>query len=146
MIAVGDLTQQEAINVYVGLLIAWDWRDSALEIMEQLARAIQHPNVEIQADALWNLLAVAGNMKEEFITRVALRRLMVTVEALEDDEQIVDDLLRLTTLLAWSGAARAQLLTWWRGHVRAQTTTRLQRIDKELSDGNETKRSLEDAR
>src|SRR5664279_4398636 len=98
MIAVGDLTQQEAINVYVGLLIAWDWRDSALEIMEQLARAIQHPNVEIQADALWNLLAVAGNMKEEFITRVALRRLMVTVEALEDDEQIVDDLLRLTLI------------------------------------------------
>ena len=45
MIAVGDLTQQDAVDVYVGLLIAWDWRDSALEIMEQLARTIQqHAN------------------------------------------------------------------------------------------------------
>ena len=35
-------------------------------------------------------------MKEEFITRVALRRLTADLEALEDDDLLVDDLQRLT--------------------------------------------------
>ncbi len=144
MIAVGDLTQQEAVDVYVGLLIAWDWRRSSLEIMEHLARTIQqHAHLEIQPEVIWHLLAVAGDMKEEFITRVALRRLTADLEVLEDDDLLLDDLQRLSTLLAWSAAARAQLLAWWRGFSHEQTTARLQRIEKWLSDG---KRALDDLR
>ncbi len=140
MIASGDLTLQDAVHIYVGLLIAWDWRKSALEVMEQLARTIQqHAHLEVHSDVIWHLLAVAAEMKEDFITRVALRRLLSDLEAvqeaLQDEEMLADDLQRLTALIAWSSTARAQLLAWWRGYVHAQTTAGLQRIDKALSDG-----------
>ena len=147
MIAVGDLSQQEAVNVYVGLLNAWDWRESDLGIMEQLARSVQqHLNLEITSDVIWNLLAVAGEMREDFITRVALRRLTTDLETVEDEELLVEDLQRVIPLISWDVPARAQLLAWWRSTIRAQTTAHLQRIDKALSDGQETKRSLEDLR
>ncbi|MEO8398088.1 MAG: hypothetical protein ABI700_34155, partial [Chloroflexota bacterium] len=147
MMAVGDLTQQQAVDVYVGLLDAWDWRESDLGIMEQLARSVQqHPNLEIQSEVIWNLLAVAGEMKEDLITRVALRRLTNDLETVEDEELLIEDLQRVLPLIAWDASARAQILAWWRSTVREQTTARLQRIDKALSDGQETKRSLEDLR
>ncbi|MFN8450161.1 MAG: hypothetical protein U0521_16645 [Anaerolineae bacterium] len=144
MIAVGDLTQQAAVDVYVGLLVAWDWRGSALEIMEQLARAIQqHPHLTVDSEVIWNLLAVAGEAKQEFITRVALRRLTGELETLEDDDLLLDDLQRVSALVAWSAAARAQLLAWWRGYVREQSLARLQRIDRGLAD---SRRALDDLR
>ena len=147
MIAVGDLTQQEAVDVYVGLLIAWEWRRSALEIMEQLARAIQqHPTSKSARRSSGICWRSRANMKEEFITRVALRRLTADLETLEDDELLLDDLQRVIPLIAWNSAARAQLLAWWRGYVRAQTTARLQRIDKALLGRQRGKRSLEDLR
>jgi hypothetical protein len=147
IMAVGDLTQQQAIDVYVGLLNAWDWRESDLGIMEQLARSIQqHPNLEISLEVIWNLLAVAGEMREDFITRVALRRLTNDLETVEDEELLIEDLQRVIPLVAWDASARTQILAWWRTTVREQTTARLQRIDKALSDGQETKRALEDLR
>lgn len=139
MIAVGDLTQQQALDVYVGLLVTWDWRRSALEVMEQLTRTIQqHPALEIQSEVIWHLLAVAGEQKQEFITRVALKRLLAELEALDDEAALADDLQRLTSLIAWSAAARAQLFAWWRGYVHECTTAGLQRLDKALTDGART--------
>jgi hypothetical protein len=136
MIAVGDLTQQQALDVYVGLLVTWDWRKSALEMMEQLARTIQqHANLEIQPEVIWHLLAVAAEQKQEFITRITLKRLLGELEKLNDEEALAEDLQRLTTLIAWSSAARAQLFAWWRSYVREYTTAGLQRLDKALSDG-----------
>ncbi|MEP7291131.1 MAG: hypothetical protein ABI835_05080, partial [Chloroflexota bacterium] len=148
LIAVGDLTQQDALDVYVGLLIAWDWRKDALEFMEQVARAMQqHSTLDIQPDVVWHLLAVAAELKQEFITRVAVRRLTVDFEALEDDGLLADDLQRLTTLIAWSSGARAQLLAWWRAYVHEQSTARLQRIDKVLADtATESRHTLDDLR
>ncbi|MFN8560103.1 MAG: hypothetical protein U0703_00340 [Anaerolineae bacterium] len=99
--------------------------------MEQLARTIQqHPHLTVDSEVIWNLLAVAGEAKQELITRVALRRLTGELETLEDDELLLDDLQRFSTLIAWSAAARAQLLAWWRGYVREQSLARLQRIDR----------------
>ncbi len=149
MMAVGDLSQQQSVDVYVGLLNAWDWRPEDLGIMEQLARSVQqHANVEISAEVLWNLLAVAGALKESFITRVALRQLTNDLETVEDEELLVEDLQRVLPLVAWDTSARAQILTWWRAFVRDLATARLQRIDKALSDGQgqEAKRPLEDLR
>lgn len=144
MIAVGDLDQQGALDVYVGLLAAWEWRSSAVEIMEQVARTIQqHPHLVIDSEVVWNLLAVAGELKQEFITRVALRRLTTELDTLEDDDLLLDDLQRIAALIAWSSAARAQFLAWWRGYVRVQTMARLQRIDRALAD---SRRSLDDLR
>ena len=149
MMAVGDLTQQQAVDVYVGLLNAWDWRASDLGIMEQLARSVQqHSNLEISTEVVWNLLAVAGEMKEAFITRVALRQLTDDLETVEDEALLVEDLQRVLPLVAWDASARAQILAWWRTFVRDQATARLQRIDKALSDGQgqEAKRPLEELR
>ncbi|MCZ2099885.1 MAG: hypothetical protein LC121_27205, partial [Anaerolineae bacterium] len=144
MIAVGDLDQQAALDVYVGLLVAWDWRGSSLEIMEQVARTIQqHPHLVLEAEVVWHLLAVAGEQKQEFITRVVLRRLTADLETLEDDDLLLDDLQRITALIAWSAAARAQFLAWWRGYVREQTMARLQRIERALA---ESRRPLDDLR
>ncbi|HVU10738.1 MAG TPA: hypothetical protein VHD90_05645 [Phototrophicaceae bacterium] len=147
MVAVGDLTQEDALNIYIGLLMAWNWRDSALEVMEQVARTIQqHPNIEVRPEIVWQLLTVAAEMKEDFIARVALRRMTADLEKLEDEEVLVEDLQRMNGLIAWNGAAHSQFLNWWRGFIRDQSTARLQRIDKALTDGGETRRSLEDLR
>lgn len=86
---------------------------------------------------------MAGDLKQEFITRVALRRLTTDLDTLDDDDLLVDDLQRITTLIAWSSAARAQFLAWWRGYVRLQSMARLQRIDKALAD---SRRALDDLR
>ena len=148
MIAVGDFTQQDALDVYIGLLAEYDWRKESLEIMEQVARAMQqHGGLEIQSDVVWNLLAVAGELKQEFITRVAVRRLTADLEGLKDDQLLTEEVERLTTLVAWSASARAQLLNWWRAHVHEQSTARLQRIDKALADNAaETRHSLDELR
>ena len=135
MLSVGDLALQDSVDVYIGLLIAWDWRRSALEVMEQVARAIQqHPDLQVEAEVIWRLLAIAAEMKEEFIARVTLRYLMTGFEALEDEVALADDLLRLLPLIGWSSAARTQLLTWWRPYIREQATARLLRLDKALSE------------
>jgi hypothetical protein len=147
LIAVGDLTLQDALDVYVGLLMVWEWRKSSLEVMEQVARTIQqHSSLQVEQHVIWILLAMAGELKQEFITRVALRRLTADLETLEDD-LLVEDLQRLTNILAWSSAARAQLLGWWRGYVHAQSTARLQRFDKAMVDNaTENRHSLDDLR
>ena|GEM_PF-344068 len=148
LIAVGDLTLQEALDVYVGLLMAWEWRKSSLEVMEQVARTIQqHSSLQIEQHVVWILLAMAGELKQEFITRVTLRRLTADLEALDEDDLLVEDLQRLTNIIAWSSAARAQLLGWWRGFVHAQSTARLQRFDKAMVDNAaESRHSLDDLR
>ncbi len=148
MIAVGDLTQQTAVDLYVGLLAEWDWRDSALEVMEQLARALQqHVDIEVDPSVIWQLLAIASELKADLVTRVALRRLTTDLETIDDEELLADDLQRVIPLIAGNGAARAQLLAWWRAFIREQTTARLQRLDKALVDNSaESKRTLEDLR
>ncbi len=148
MIAIGDLSQQDALDVYVGLLAEWDWRKESLEIMEQIARTVQqHPALEIHPDVIWNLLAVAGELKQEFITRVAVRRLTAELEGFSDDALLADDVQRLTTLVAWSASGKAQLLAWWRGFVHDQTTARVQRIDKAVADNAaEARHNLDDLR
>lgn len=148
MIAVGDFTQQDALDVYIGLLAEWDWRKESLEIMEQVARSMQqHAALEIQPDVVWNLLAVAGELKQEFITRVAVRRLTAELDVVKDDQLLTEEVERLMTLVTWSTNARVQLLNWWRSYVHEQSTARLQRIDKALVDNAaETRHSLDDLR
>jgi hypothetical protein len=147
-ISVGDFTQQEAVDVYVGLLTTWEWRRSALEIMEQLARAIQqHPHLDVSTEVIWHLLGVSAEMKEELIARVALRRLTGDLDALDDAPVLVEDLQRLMAFTTWNNVLRAQLLTWWRGYVHEQTTAGLQRIDKAFSEAlAESRHSLDDLR
>ncbi len=134
----GDLTQQEAIELMVLLLSAWDWSKAAQPMMSALARIAQaHPNVSAPADVWWRLLEIAAELREEPLGRVALRRLTAALDNLEDDGALTEAMLRMQPLAAWHPALRAGLMAWWRGFARAQPPARLQRLDK-LFEGKKT--------
>jgi hypothetical protein len=134
----GDVSQQEAVELMVLLLSAWDWSRAALPMMSAIARIAQaHPNVSAPADVWWRLLEIAAELREEPLGRVALRRLTADLDDLEDDGALTEAMLRIQPLAAWNPALRAGLLAWWRGFARAQPPARLQRLDK-LFDGKKT--------
>jgi hypothetical protein len=139
----GDLTPQNTVDLYVALLERWDWPKTALPIMSQIARLVQqHSTLNVETRVWWRLLDEAADEKDEFIAKIALRRLTPKLETLEDETDLVEALQRLCTLMGWSAVTRAQVQSWWRGFVRGQPLARLQRLDK-LVDG---KRGLEDLR
>ncbi len=133
IVARGDMTPQQAIDTYVRLLRGWDWTKDAILMMAQLARAIQyHPELRIDADALWNILRTASELREDMITRVVVKRLSAEVETIEDEALFVDSLVNLYTRSSWNTGARAYLIGWWRKTVRDQNPGRLARIEKAL--------------
>lgn len=135
MVANGRIDAQGAVDLMIRLLRASDWAKSNTLMMAQLTRAIQvHPELTIDADALWHLLDVAADLHEDLITRVAAKRLSAELEMVEDDAQFVEGLVRLYTRIGWNAGARTQVTTWWRGFARAQHAGRLGRIDKVMVD------------
>lgn len=138
----GHLSQQEAIDIYGKVLIGWEWRKTALPVMEQITRMIQNnPKLDITRELLWRLLDVAAEFKAEQVARVTARRLFNELEKLDNDEQLVDTLDKLYEHSHWNVANRQALIGWWRAFVRAQPLTRLGRLDKLL----EGKRTLQEA-
>jgi hypothetical protein len=133
LIALDDVTPQDAVDLYILLLTAWDWNRSALPIMTQLARMAQtHPHISAPVEVWWRLLEIAADARDEQIERVALRRITADLDARDDDAALIDALLRLLPLCGWSASAKAVLMAWWRGFARAQPHARLQRLDKLL--------------
>lgn len=133
IVAAGDLSQQDAVNLYIALLDQWDWAQERLPMMAQLARAVQQtPSLTVPDDVLWQLLTVAADAKDDMIARVVVRRITSDLDAVEDDARLIEDLQQLVGQIQWSSHARNQLLTWWRGFARAQSLSRLQRLDKAL--------------
>ncbi|MFN8375420.1 MAG: hypothetical protein U0694_21400 [Anaerolineae bacterium] len=139
----GDLTVQQAINVYAALLNSWEWRKTALPVVEQLARTLnQSSNLSVPADTLWHLLQMGEDAKSDLLARVAARYLFALIEAVEDEAQLTADLLKMYELLLWNSTIRQLLMHWWRDFVRREPLQRLLRLEKAL----EGKRSLEEAR
>ena len=139
----GDLTPQLAADIYVRLLTALEWRKSALPIVHQLVRTIQHhAGLVVSLDVLWQLLDLADEHKDESIIRVVVRRMTADMEAVEDEAVLTDRLLRLVTETTWHTPTRQFVSNWWRTTMRNTTLARLQRIDKAL-DG---KKPLEELR
>lgn len=137
------LQPQQAVNLYVALLAHWEWRKTALAVVEQMARLLQQsPTLMISPDPLWKMLELGEDTRNDLIVRVASKRLAVVIELIEDDTLLIGSLMRIHEALAWNLPARATLMGWWRRFVRGQPLSRLQRLDKAL-DG---KRSLDDAR
>jgi hypothetical protein len=58
----------------------------------------------VSGEVIWHLLGVSAELKEEFISRVALRRLTSDLDALEDVPALVDDLQRLDKAFSESAA------------------------------------------
>src|SRR5690606_11402131 len=143
ILAVGDLSQQGVVDLYITLLDLADWDRSTLPMMAQLARAVQQsPSITVPDDVLWQLLTVAAETKDELIARVVSRRITAELENVEDDAVLAEDLRQLVEQIQWNSHVRGQLMTWWRGFARAQSLSRLQKLDKAL-DGN---RALEELR
>lgn len=129
----GELTPQGSVDVLMRLLTAWEWRRSAMPLVLQLGRLLnQNPTLTINADALWHMLALANESKDEALLRVAVRRLTADIETIEDETTLTERLLRLVNETAWHTSTRQNLIVWWRGFARSATLARLQRIDKAL--------------
>lgn len=134
---------QLATNTYIALLVALEWRIEMLPLIQQLARTLhQYPAVIAAPDVLWNLLHTAAVAKDESIARIAIRRLVIVLDSIEDDTELVEALKRLSAETQWSEPARQQVKVWWREYVRRQPVARLGRLDKAL----EGQRVLEDQR
>jgi hypothetical protein len=143
VIAVGDLSQQGAVDLYITLLDVWEWKREYLPLMAQLARTVQQaPALTVSDDVLWQLLAVAAEAREELIARVVVRRITAELETMDEDATLAEDLQTLIESIQWNQHLRGQVMTWWRGFARAQSQTRLQRLEKQL----ESRRALDDLR
>lgn len=143
IIAAGDLTPPQAATTYTTLLNNLEWRKETLPLAQQLARMLQqHPNLTIPRDMLWHLLDLSTETRDDLIARVAVKRLFNELDALEDDNQLIDDMRRVCAQVGWSDAPRQLLTNWWRGFIRAQQLARLQRLER-LLDG---KRGLDEER
>lgn len=143
VVLAGDMSPAQASSLYVTMLDGLEWRREALPLAQQVARTLhQFPNVEMKPDALWHMLAVGAEVKDEMIVKVTVKRLVHTLEATEDDAEFVENLRRLASQAAWNETQRGFITNWWRGFIRGQPVARLARLDKAL-DG---KRSLEEER
>jgi hypothetical protein len=143
IVAVGDLAQQGVVDLYIALLDLWDWDRTALPMMAQLARTVQQsPSITVPDDVLWQLLTVAAETKDELIARVVARRISAELETVGDDAVLAEDLRQLVEQIQWNNHVRGQVMAWWRSFARAQSLSRLQRLEKAF-DGN---RSLDEPR
>ncbi|HEX2906441.1 MAG TPA: hypothetical protein VHO69_06240 [Phototrophicaceae bacterium] len=143
IIVAGDMTPQQAASMYVTMLNDLDWRKEALPLAQQLARTVQqHSTLMVGSDILWHLATLGAETRDDITTKVAAKRLVSDLEAQEDDNQLVEDLRRLCGLVSWHEPACQALTNWWRGFLRAESLSRLQRLDKTL----EGKRGLDDER
>src|SRR5690606_15754555 len=135
--------QQGVVDLYIALLDHADWDRSTLPMMAQLARAVQQsPSITVPDDVLWQLLTVAAETKDELIARVVSRRITAELENVEDDPVLAEDLRKLMEKIKRNRHYRRQLMTCWCCFTRAQSLSRLQKLDKAL-DGN---RALEELR
>lgn len=144
IITAGDLTPQQAASTYMTMLDNLEWRKEALPLAQQLARTLQqHPNIPmISREVAWHLLNLAAETRDELTARVAIKRLFNDQETFEDDNQLVEDMRRVNSQVAWSEPTRQLLTTWWRNFIHALPLARLQRFDR-LLDG---KRGLDEER
>lgn len=140
LVSSGDMQPQQAANLYALMLDGLEWQKEALPMMEQLARTLtQFPQVDLPPQALWHLLTVSAEVREELLAKVALRRLLEDQETVEDDGQLLEDLRRMAAQSAWDDDLRQIITRWWRHFIRQQPPARLSRLEKAL----EGKRALE---
>ncbi|MBK8024134.1 MAG: hypothetical protein IPK19_22555 [Chloroflexi bacterium] len=147
VMAAGHIDQQGAAAIYVALLEAWSWDPAVFDLVEQLARALQqHPDVQVGPEALWQMLGVAGERKEDFTARAVLRRLLASFDKVEDETVLAEEITRVFSVVNWNGAARTGLLNWWREYAHNAPVARLQRLERAMPEKTADGRRPEDIR
>ncbi|PJF41071.1 MAG: hypothetical protein D6737_00420 [Chloroflexi bacterium] len=138
LLAEDILTQQQVIDIYVALLTASNWQESDLPLTEQLARTLrQSPDLEVSTDILWRLLDIAAVAKDELMARVAAKRLFNSIQQIDDESLLTDRLQRIYAKLQWSASTRKAIMDFWRHFVRQQPLSRLQRLEKALTENGD---------
>ncbi len=134
---------EQAADLYVSMLTGLQWNKDSLPLMQQLARLMQqYSALALPQTVLWYLLGAASEVKDEFIARVSVKRLLSSLESIKDDVQLLDMLKRMANQTQWSEAVRQYITAWWRSYARNQPLNHLNKLDKAL-DG---KRVLEHER
>ncbi len=143
LVSADKLDPPAALDVYIELLQAWGWGEPTQPIIETVARLLtQNRTLSLDAPTLTTMLETSASLRDETGARAAaLRLLQITQD--EDDEDFVDTVRRVFSLLAWSQTARDAVLDWWRGFVQAQPQARLTRLDKALSGARVAEDALE---
>lgn len=143
LLSADHITPEQAADMYTTMLTGLEWGRDALPLMQQLARLIQqYPALVLPAEVLWHLLSAASELKDEFIARQAIKRLVGNLEKIEDDAKLLDELKQMALQSHWSESVRQYITSWWRGYTRHQPINRLSKLEKAL----EGKRTLEDER
>lgn len=143
IVTAGDMLPGEAAATYIQMLNGLEWQKETLPLIQQLARTLlKHTDLTIPSDVLWRMLGIGSERKDELVAKTAVKRLLVSVAAIEDDTELVESLRRLTSDMLWSAPTQDYIIDWWRGFIRQQPASRISRLDKAL----EGKRGLEEAR
>lgn len=133
MASSGQISEQTALAVTVGLLNEGGWTAANLPLAVQAARGAQH-GLPMPAEALDPLLELARSSRDEAIARDSARRATANLEAESDDEAFTAAFARLTALTRWNAPTSAAVLSWWRSFARSLPTARLARLDKAFED------------
>lgn len=139
------LGPQQIINLYVSLMVAWDWAPTLGAMVEQLARLLhKNPDAHVSGGVLWKLLEIAAENKTETVAKVATRRLVALLQESEprDMPALADSIATLQSLTHWNKDLYHTMLNALRELVRGLPLAQLQRLEKAL-DG---KRALDEAR
>lgn len=130
------IQQQQAVDTLMYLIDTHGWRDEDRVLIEQVARLLQqHNSLSMSREMLWKMLDVAQVFKSELVMRATARRAMLTMEKIEDDQTLVDSLLRIYDDVRWSNGGPTIILNQWRNFVNKQPLARLQHFTR-LIDGS----------
>jgi hypothetical protein len=141
-LAVGDLTPQDAVDIYVQVLTGLGWNRETQPLIAQLARLIgQQTALTVPDEVIWRLAAAGAELRDEPTVRIAARRIQARLALLTDDVGLVEYLGQLVGIVGSSGA-RSTVEDWWRDFVINQPTTRLSRLERQL----EARKNLDDLR
>lgn len=129
-----NITPQTAVDSYTTLLTNRNWNDNSQPLIEQLARVMsQYPDTQATSIALWNIVEMSEDLKNEQMLRVGVRRLLADLGDSVSEEQLIEKFLRLRAATHWNGQARTRVMLWWREYARTCTLAQLQKLDRGLA-------------
>lgn len=138
------IDQQAAVDIYVAILDAREWRQVTMPLVEHLARLVQQNQaLDIDQDTIWRLLDIAMTARSETVARLGAQQIMNDIELLgaevdgeadaaDTDADVVSYMGQLQHYLHWSQHSHQYVLKRWRDFVRAQPLVRLTHLEKAL--------------
>jgi len=132
LISDGILSYAQVAEMY-GDLIQSTVLPHAEGLADPFARLLyQHAEIPVEASWMMRLLEMATESRSETMMKVALKRMLHDYEEMPTEAGLIEGLVKLRKLTAWSPMARTILLGWWRNYARQQSAAQLQKLEKIL--------------